>query len=76
MVSLGDKIFVIGGLSGPWSEGNILSDIYQLRCSNCPWSKLDQSLQYARYDFIAMLIPDVITDCGSATDIPSKSILP
>ena len=55
MVSLGNDVFVIGGLSGTMMDvGNILSDIYQLRCSNfnCQWSKLNYTLKYAVYEYV------------------------
>ena len=69
MVSLGDEVFSIGG-RGTYEEFDILSDIYQLKCygslpSQCQWSKHQTPIQYARFEYIAMLIPDVFTDCAS-----------
>ena len=60
MVSLGDKIVVIGGYS---PDGGTLNDIYELQCSTCQWEKMEQSLQYARNRFVAIPIPDKLTDC-------------
>lgn len=61
MVSLGDKIVVIGGYSP--DDGNYQKDVYELQCSTCQWEKMEQSLQYARSQFVAIPIPDKLTDC-------------
>ena len=59
MVSLGNKIVVIGG-NFPEPVSQI---IYELQCLTCPWEKMEQSLQYARRSFVAIPIPDNLTDC-------------
>ncbi len=53
-----------------WDDDNVdafdprssIEDLLQF--APCQWSKLDQELQVARAYFVAMLIPDEITDCS------------
>ena len=64
MVSLGNRIFSIGGTID--RKGIPINDIYQFECHNfqCTWLKLSQSLQYGRFYFVAMLIPDDLAECS------------
>lgn len=61
MVSLNDSVVVIGGFDG----FSYQSAIYELTCSrlNCQWETLSQSLEHARTNFVAMLIPDQVANC-------------
>ena len=73
MVSTGESIITFGGeISYGGGEGSdMIRDIYQFQCINleCEWSKLEQSLQYSRGYFVAMLIPDDLMDCTENREI-------
>ena len=63
MVPLDKDLVVIGGYSG---DGSYPSRLYLLSCHNkgCGWTTMTQTLQVARNRFVAMLIPDELTDCS------------
>jgi hypothetical protein len=58
----GQGVIVIGG----YSDGDgVQSSMYKLICDQleCKWSEMEQQLQIARRYFVAMLIPDALTNC-------------
>ena len=61
-VQLDNDLIIFGGISNWHSQSNI----YSFSCSqqNCIWTKLSQKLSIPRYNAIAMLIPDSLTNCG------------
>ena len=61
MVSYEYSIVAIGGYAS--EEGGYLNTLYQLECVGCSWKKLEQTLKTPRSNFVAMLIPDEMTDC-------------
>jgi hypothetical protein len=56
----GQGVIVIGGYSAADQ-----SSIYKLICDQleCKWSEMEQQLKIARRSFVAMLIPDALTNC-------------
>ena len=56
-----DKDVVIVGGEFPQS-----SSLYRLTCQNqdCEWKTMSQQLKVARFDFVAILIPDELVDCS------------
>jgi hypothetical protein len=56
----GQGVIVIGGYSAGYQ-----SSIYKLICDQlkCQWSEMEQKLKFSRQDFVAMLIPDTLTNC-------------
>ena len=77
MVSTGESIITFGGeISYGGNDGSdMMRDIYQFQCINleCEWSKLEQSLQYSRGYFVAMLIPDDLMDCTENREINEQN---
>ena len=59
MVTLDKDVVAIGGAS-------FESSLYLMTCQNkvCEWQTMSQELKVGRYVFVAMLIPDELTDCG------------
>jgi hypothetical protein len=59
----GQGVIFIGG----WSENSGLqsSFFYKLICDQlgCKWSEMEQELKIHRSNFVAMLIPDTLTNC-------------
>ena len=64
MVPLDKDLVVIAGYSNDGS--GYQSSLYILSCHNkgCGWATMTQTLQVARQQFVAMLIPDDLTDCS------------
>ena len=64
LVTLGKDLLAIGGYS-PYSD-NVQSSLYRMSCQNkdCLWYTLSQELKVGRKNFVTMIIPDVLTDCG------------
>ena len=62
MVPLDKDLVVIGGNDGSGAQ----SSLYLLSCHNkgCGWTTMTQTLQVGRYGFVAMVLPDELTDCG------------
>ena len=63
MVTLDKDVVVLGG----WVSGSgYQSSLYLMTCQNkvCEWQTMSQELKVGREDFVAMLIPDELTDCG------------
>jgi hypothetical protein len=58
----GQGVIVIGGYS---NGDGYQSSIYKLICDQleCKWSEMEQQLKIARANFVAMLIPDILTNC-------------
>ena len=67
MVSVDGTVIAIGGyggFGGEWSHGDYSNSLYKLVCSQkCRWIELAQKLTVARYGFVAMTIPDEMTNC-------------
>jgi hypothetical protein len=63
----GQGVIVIGGYSADDSAagGAYQSSIHKLICDQlgCKWSEMEQQLKIARAAFVAMLIPDALTNC-------------
>jgi hypothetical protein len=59
----GQGVIVIGGYST--TDNAYQSSIYKLICDElgCDWSEMKQQLKIARQLFVAMLIPDTLTNC-------------
>jgi hypothetical protein len=59
----GQGVILMGGFSA--SDNAYQSSIYKLICDQlgCKWSRMEQQLQIARGYSVAMLIPDVLTNC-------------
>jgi hypothetical protein len=63
MVSSDQGVIAIGGeLHGEEGQSPAL---YQLTCNEieCHWYQMEQQLKIARQEFVAMLIPDSLTNC-------------
>jgi hypothetical protein len=60
----GQGVIVIGGATFIPTEDQ--SALYQLNCneSGCEWHEMEQKLKIARERFVAMLIPDILTNCS------------
>ena len=63
MVSIGDDLIVVGGIS---LSGRRSSNLYRLSCRNsdCHWSELPQKLAIAREVLVAIAIPDNFVECS------------
>ena len=62
MVSVDGAAVAIGGDS----DGDYSNAIFRLVCSaldECQWAKMAQKMSVAREDFVAMTIPDEMTNC-------------
>jgi hypothetical protein len=62
----GQGLIFIGGYSTTdGGSQTAQSSIYKLICDQlgCKWSKMKQQLHIARSIFVAMLIPDTLTNC-------------
>ena len=61
MVRMDKDLAVIGGYGGGYS-----SSLYRLTCTNkaCTWQTMTQELTIGRSNFVAMLIPDELTECS------------
>ena len=70
MVTLDKHLVVIGGFGGVKGYATYSDDyqspLYLMTCQNkvCGWYTMSQELNVGREDFVAMLIPDELTDCG------------
>ena len=69
IVPMDNDLVVIGGKSC-YSSCEQKSSLRRLTCQNgkCDWAEtvMEQQLNIARYHFIAMLLPDERTDCGTS----------
>jgi hypothetical protein len=56
----GQGVIAIGG-----NSNGVHSSMYKLICDQleCKWSEMEQQLQIARQLFVAMLIPNHLTNC-------------
>ena len=64
MIEFGDTAIAIGGTS--YDGLHPSNSLYKLVCyhgTNCEWKEMSQKLRVARFDFVAMLIPDWMTNC-------------
>ena len=62
MVSVDGTVVAIGG----WSNNELSNAIFHLVCSSldeCQWTQMAQKLSVARDNFVAMTIPDEMTNC-------------
>ena len=64
IVPFDKDVVIIGGYDG--TSGGFPSSLHRLTCQNqdCEWKTMSQQLKVAREDFVAMLIPDELVDCG------------
>ena len=62
IVPFDKDVVIIGG----WDGSSYQSSLHRLTCHNqdCEWKTMSQQLKVARSDFVAMLIPDELVDCG------------
>ena len=65
MVTLDKDVVAIGGYCYP-NCSDYQSSLYLMTCQNkvCEWQTMSQELKVGRSNFVAMLIPDELTDCG------------
>ena len=72
IVTLGKDLVSIGGYD-PYSY-NYHSSMYLMTCQNkfCVWHVMSQALKVARKSFVALIIPNELTDCGKSFQIPIK----
>ena len=63
MVTLGTDLVVIGGDCKNCPDK---SSLYIMTCQNqlCAWQEMNQRLKIGREQFVAMIIPDELVDCG------------
>ena len=60
MVSVDGTVIAIGGNN----NNDNLNALYKLECSDdCHWKEMSQKLTFARRHFVAMTIPDEMTNC-------------
>ena len=70
MVTLDKHLVAIGGFGGfkgyHTFDDDYQSPLYLMTCHNkvCGWYTMSQELNVGRRQFVAMLIPDELTDCG------------
>ena len=64
MVSLRDKIVLLGGYDGV----AVRKEMYQLDCPSCHWNKLQQTLEHARSIFVSFPIPNQWSTCEMPDD--------
>ena len=61
MVSVDGAVIAIGGYS---NVNGYSKSLYKLACSQeCHWKEMSQKLTVARSSFVAMTIPDEMTNC-------------
>ena len=59
----GQGVMVIGGYNA--------TEVYEFRCSgmsfltDCKWTKTNSTMPMVKFGFLAMMIPDEITNCSS-----------
>ena len=61
----GNGVIIVGGST---TNLEMQSSLYEMRCGPylvCEWYEMTQKLQVARFRFVAMLIPDEITNCNN-----------
>ena len=65
MVKINTDSVVIGGYAG---NGEYSSLLYRLTCHNhdCEWHTMNQMFKITRQDFVAIAIPDELTDCWNS----------
>ena len=61
MVTGDTELVVIGGTKPP-----VQTSMYHFSCQNrnCKWQKMDQELEAARTNVVAMIVPDGLVDCN------------
>ena len=57
MLEIHGDAYIFGGMDSDWNEN---SAIYQITCSSgiCSWSTLNHELKVARYNPVAIRVPD------------------
>ena len=63
MVTLVEKVYVIGGLLNDNVPGTPLYKIYELDKEMTKWREMKQHLSVSRYYMTALAIPDTMTSC-------------
>ena len=65
IVPFDKDVVIIGGeyYQSGWVYQSLL---HRLTCQNqdCEWKTMSQQLKVARWDFVAILIPDELVDCS------------
>jgi len=59
LVEYKDSVILVGG----YGDGVDGRHLYQLSSGDGPWIEMEQKLPIRRYDHLAFLIPDDLTDC-------------
>ena len=61
MVATENSLVVIGGVT----DGEYSKDLFELTCSEtgCKWREMEQKLTIGRSNFVAMMVPDTLTNC-------------
>ena len=65
MVTVGHDLLVIGGRNG--TDPDTFSDsLFKLSCTLnlCHWETLFQKLEFPRYDFVAIPVPNDFINCN------------
>ena len=60
MVPIGNQVVVMGGFDGTYHN-----TFYKLECvsQGCTWQSMTIELSVARYDHVAVVVPDNFFDC-------------
>ena len=63
MVEFDGKLIAVGGFNGLSNQGS--DALYKLVCSDddCEWQEMSQKLSVGKYAFVAMMVPDELTNC-------------
>jgi hypothetical protein len=62
----GKGVILIGGWEVPDGPQNQTATLYRLNCEDffgCNWQEMEQKLKVGRRNFVAMIIPDSLTNC-------------
>ena len=68
IVPFDKDVVIIGGIScSSIYSCSPQSSLHRLTCQNqdCEWKTMSQQLKFARYYFVAILIPDELVDCSA-----------
>ena len=62
MVATENSLVAIGGVT---TDGTTTNDLFELTCSEtgCKWKEMEQKLKIGRSNFVAMMVPDSLTNC-------------
>ena len=66
MTTLADgAVLAVGGRSGRDFMGSLVKFSCQESIENCTWEEMEQTLAVPRKEHVALLIPDVLSNCSS-----------